>query len=318
MTFDKDYIAVITGACGGIGESVAHALAKEGVSLALLDNNASQLATLVATLQNNHPQPIAGFNVDVADDRSVAEAFTAIGRQLGPVGYLVNGAGVLCHASVAETQPQDWTKTFAVNATGVFNTSRHAANLMMAQRKGSIVTIASNAARVPRATMAAYCASKAAARHLPMLWGWRSLRTGSVVMLSLPAQPIRRCCAACGIAKVTGKTRLTVIHNNFASVSHSTKSPRRKKLLPRSAFTCAKNQGKPRFQRYWSTVAPHSAAAKRTRRITWKRYSPIRCRQNVNYPNQWQTGDPTVQERRYSYMICSVIFSIFTLLTPRR
>lgn len=107
MTFDKDYIAVITGACGGIGESVAHALAKEGVSLALLDNNASQLATLVATLQNNHPQPIAGFNVDVADDRSVAEAFTAIGRQLGPVGYLVNGAGVLCHASVAETQPQD-------------------------------------------------------------------------------------------------------------------------------------------------------------------------------------------------------------------
>ena len=136
MTFDKDYIAVITGACGGIGESVAHALAKEGVSLALLDNNASQLATLVATLQNNHPQPIAGFNVDVADDRSVAEAFTAIGRQLGPVGYLVNGAGVLCHASVAETQPQDWTKTFAVNATGVFNTSRHAANLTMAQRKG--------------------------------------------------------------------------------------------------------------------------------------------------------------------------------------
>lgn len=142
MTFDKDYIAVITGACGGIGESVAHALAKEGVSLALLDNNATRLATLVATLQNNHPQPITGFTVDVADDRCVAEAFTAIGRQLGPVGYLVNGAGVLCHASVAETQPQDWTKTFAVNATGVFNTSRHAANLMMAQRKGSIVTIA--------------------------------------------------------------------------------------------------------------------------------------------------------------------------------
>lgn len=91
MTFDKDYIAVITGACGGIGESVAHALAKEGLSLALLDNNATQLATLVATLQDNHPQPIAGFTVDVADDRCVAEAFTAVGHQLGPVGYLVNG-----------------------------------------------------------------------------------------------------------------------------------------------------------------------------------------------------------------------------------
>ena len=42
MTFDKNYIAVITGACGGIGESVAHALAKEGVSLALLDNRSEE------------------------------------------------------------------------------------------------------------------------------------------------------------------------------------------------------------------------------------------------------------------------------------
>ncbi|WNJ96987.1 2,3-dihydro-2,3-dihydroxybenzoate dehydrogenase [Vibrio ruber] len=164
MTFNKQYIAIITGACGGIGEAVAHSLAKEGVSLALMDNNTSQLTSLVDALQNKHSQPIAGFTVDVADDHEVEKTVTTINRQLGPVGYLVNAAGILCHAKVAETSPQDWANTFAVNATGVFNVSRQVTNLMITQRKGSIVTIASNAARVPRATMAAYCASKAAAQ----------------------------------------------------------------------------------------------------------------------------------------------------------
>ncbi|CDG21948.1 2,3-dihydro-2,3-dihydroxybenzoate dehydrogenase [Xenorhabdus poinarii G6] len=164
MTFNKCYIAVITGACGGIGEEVARLLAKEGISLALLDNKLQTLKSLVAELNNVHTQPIMGFTVDVTDDRCVAEVFAVLTRQLGPVGYLVNAAGVLCYSTVAETSSKDWEKTFAVNTTGVFNVSRHAANLMTKQRKGSIVTIASNAARVPRATMAAYCASKAAAQ----------------------------------------------------------------------------------------------------------------------------------------------------------
>lgn len=164
MTFNTHYIAVITGACGGIGEAIARSLAQQGVSLALLDNQPETLDTLLTGLKNDYSQPIMGFTVDVADDHSVTDVFARISRQLGPVGYLVNGAGVLCHASVTETRPEDWASTFAVNATGVFNVSRHAARLMMKQQKGSIVTIASNAARVPRATMAAYCASKAAAQ----------------------------------------------------------------------------------------------------------------------------------------------------------
>ncbi|MEQ1977449.1 2,3-dihydro-2,3-dihydroxybenzoate dehydrogenase [Xenorhabdus sp. SGI240] len=164
MTFDKHYIAVITGACGGIGEAIARSLAKEGISLALLDNKSQALESLVAKLKGEYTQPIMGFPVDVANDQCVEKVFATLSHQLGAVGYLVNGAGVLCHSFVTETSLQDWEKTFAVNTTGVFNVSRHAANMMMKQRKGSIVTIASNAARVPRTMMAAYCASKAAAQ----------------------------------------------------------------------------------------------------------------------------------------------------------
>ncbi|MDR0218141.1 MAG: 2,3-dihydro-2,3-dihydroxybenzoate dehydrogenase [Enterobacteriaceae bacterium] len=164
MIFDKKYVAVITGACGGIGEAIAKRLAKEGVILALIDKQANALQSLVNQLSHKYSQPIIGFSVDVADPEQVDRAFLAIKKQLGSIGYLVNGAGVLQHGSVENTNIDEWKHVFAVNATGVFNTSKAAASYMMEQRKGSIVTVASNAARVPRATMAAYCASKAAAQ----------------------------------------------------------------------------------------------------------------------------------------------------------
>ncbi|PHM73864.1 2,3-dihydro-2,3-dihydroxybenzoate dehydrogenase [Xenorhabdus kozodoii] len=164
MKFDKKYVAVVTGACGGIGEAIARRLAVEGITLALIDRQADALQSLVDKLSDEYSQPIIGFPVDVAEPQQVGSAFLAIKNQLGPVGYLVNGAGVLHHASVENTDIDAWRNIFAVNATGVFNVSKAAASDMREQKKGSIVTVASNAARVPRAMMAAYCASKAAAQ----------------------------------------------------------------------------------------------------------------------------------------------------------
>ncbi|MCA7014966.1 2,3-dihydro-2,3-dihydroxybenzoate dehydrogenase [Dickeya dadantii] len=164
MTFDRDGVAIITGACGGIGAEVAEMLAAQGLSLALLDKQSGEVEERVAALKQHHSQPIVGLAVDVADAAQVEDGVSSIIDQLGPVGYLVNGAGVLHHGTVADTNIQAWERTFAVNATGVFNVSRAVSNHMMQQGKGRIVTIASNAARVPRATMAAYCASKAAAQ----------------------------------------------------------------------------------------------------------------------------------------------------------
>ncbi|MBI6549065.1 SDR family NAD(P)-dependent oxidoreductase [Xenorhabdus lircayensis] len=164
MTFDKKYVAVITGACGGIGEAIARQLAMEGITLALIDKQADALQSLVTRLSHEYSQSITSFPVNVAEPQQVVSAFLAIRNQLGPIGYLVNGAGVLHHDSVENTDIDAWNRIFAVNATGVFNVSKAAASYMTEQKKGSIVTVASNAARVPRAMMAAYCASKAAAQ----------------------------------------------------------------------------------------------------------------------------------------------------------
>lgn len=76
---------------------------------------------------------------------------------------VVNVAGILRSSEVVELTDEDWAATFAVNTDGVFHVSRAAARRMTERGAGSIVTVASNAAGVPRAGMAAYAASKAAA-----------------------------------------------------------------------------------------------------------------------------------------------------------
>lgn len=108
------------------------------------------------------PQVVARV-LDVRDAAAVETAVAEAESTLGPLDVVVNVAGVLYTAPVADTTDDVWAKTFAVNATGVFHVSRAAARRMAARGGGSIVTVASNAAGIPRAGLSAYAASKAAA-----------------------------------------------------------------------------------------------------------------------------------------------------------
>ncbi|MEV0650151.1 2,3-dihydro-2,3-dihydroxybenzoate dehydrogenase [Phytomonospora sp. NPDC050363] len=149
---DTHGIAVVTGAAGGIGAAVAEALAGRG--------------QIVAGLDRSRPAAdIAWYDTDVTDSKAVDEAVDAVEEEIGPVSLLVNVAGILRTGPAAEMSDEDWAAIFAVNATGVMHLCRAVARHMLPRRAGSIVTVGSNAAGVPRAGMAAYAASKAAAAH---------------------------------------------------------------------------------------------------------------------------------------------------------
>ncbi|WP_437663839.1 2,3-dihydro-2,3-dihydroxybenzoate dehydrogenase [Sorangium sp. So ce1182] len=157
----KDRVALVTGAAQGIGEAVARALAARGAAVAALDANGERLGAVVADLRASGHRA-AAFPVDVADAGAVDRAVDWIERELGPLEFLVNVAGVLRVGPALSLSDEDWERTFAVNTRGVFNVSRSAARRMTARSSGAIVTVGSNAARTPRAHMAAYAASKAA------------------------------------------------------------------------------------------------------------------------------------------------------------
>lgn len=154
--------ALVTGAAGGIGEAVVGMLAAEGAAVAAADANAEALHLVVKKLADSGHR-VSGFVVDVSSGTEVDAMVDEVERDLGPVRYLVNAAGVLRPGPVAELSDHDWDTTFAVNTTGVFHVSKAVARRMVPREEGAIVTVTSNAANVPRRDMAAYAASKAAA-----------------------------------------------------------------------------------------------------------------------------------------------------------
>lgn len=158
----KDKVAVVTGAAGGIGQTIAEKLAENGVIVAAVDKDAVALARFVNTM-NEKGLRASAFPVDISDHVAVDEIIAAIERDIGPIEILINVAGVLHLDSVESLKKADWDATFAVNTTGVFHVSQSVSGRMIPRRKGTIVTVSSNAANIPRMSMAAYAASKAAA-----------------------------------------------------------------------------------------------------------------------------------------------------------
>ena len=158
----ENKIALVSGAAGGIGRAVARALGERGALVVAVDNRADELDTTVKELGNEDLR-VEAFPADVSSSAEVEDVVDRVERQLGPIDFLVNAAGVLRVGEVTSLTDQDWATTFAVNTTGVFVVSRAVVSRMVPRASGAVVTVASNAAGTARQEMAAYAASKAAA-----------------------------------------------------------------------------------------------------------------------------------------------------------
>lgn len=151
--------ALITGAGSGIGRATALQLAKNGYRVAALDLNAAD-AQKTASLAGTGA--VEAFEADVSDLRQVESAVNDIYRAFGSVDVLVNNAGIGFAATVADTSPEAWHQTFAVNVDGVFHFCRTIVPRMLENGGGVIVNVASVAGLVGLKNRVAYCASKAA------------------------------------------------------------------------------------------------------------------------------------------------------------
>lgn len=145
----------VTGAGAGIGLDTARAFVKAGAQVIGFDRHFG-----------DDDYPFRTELLDIADAAAVDRTCTRLLAEHDGLDVLVNGAGILRMGLTDETSSEDWLACLAVNAGGAFNLFRHTLPVFRRQRRGAIVSIASNAAHVPRVGMAAYCASKAALRSL--------------------------------------------------------------------------------------------------------------------------------------------------------
>jgi 2,3-dihydro-2,3-dihydroxybenzoate dehydrogenase len=158
-------VALVTGAAQGIGEGVARALATEGALLVLADRNADGLAKVAAGLVEGGTAALA-VPTDLTDEEQILALVERCVEAYGRIDMLVNVAGVFRGSPVLELSSADYDLVFAVNTRAVFLCTQAVARQMAQQRSGAVVTIASNAALLPRVQQSAYCASKAAVAHL--------------------------------------------------------------------------------------------------------------------------------------------------------
>jgi len=173
-------VAVVTGAAGGLGASVAEALGAAGASLVLLDRSVDMLEPLVSKLEAAYGRAPRAFACDVSDAARVEE----VAELAGPVGVLVNNAAVYQRAPLEEHSLDLWNLTLGVNLRGYFLCTRAFGRSMLACGAGSIVNVSSIAERGPTIGAVSYCVSKAAVgaltRQTALEWGPRGVRANAI------------------------------------------------------------------------------------------------------------------------------------------
>lgn len=158
-------VALVTGAGMGLGRATALLLASEGASIAVTDVNASAGGETVDLIREAGGSA-AFLAQDVVREDGWIETVKWVGDTFGCLHVLVNNAGIAIAKNVEETTLEEWRRTMAINADGVFLGCKHAIPLMARSGGGSIVNLSSIDGIIGEADLAAYCASKGAVRTL--------------------------------------------------------------------------------------------------------------------------------------------------------
>lgn len=156
-------VALVTGGRGGIGRAIVARFLKEGAQVyaADLSDNGS--------LSESGEQGVF-LRLDVSDEAEVQAAMAQVEADHGKLDILVNAAGIEIEKTIEETSLEEWNKSFAVNVTGTFLTSKYALPLMRIAAKGgpsaSLINFGSYDGFIADPGLAAYCATKGAVHAL--------------------------------------------------------------------------------------------------------------------------------------------------------
>jgi 2-dehydro-3-deoxy-D-gluconate 5-dehydrogenase len=132
-------VALVTGGNSGIGRAVALALRDAGARVAIGARRPERNQAVLTELGAQG----AAFELDVCDEQSVERTIAGIVERFGRLDILVNNAGGVNRKSVLELERSDWERVLAINLTGPFLCTKHAARQMKTQGRGKIINIAS-------------------------------------------------------------------------------------------------------------------------------------------------------------------------------
>jgi len=160
MTIETGKVAIVTGASGGIGAAIAERLGRDGFAVVVnYAGNAASAEAVAARIGAAGGRAVA-IQADIADAAAVRRLFDAAETAFGGVDVLVNNAGIMKLAAIAESDDALFDRQIATNLKGTFNTLREAARRL--REGGRIVNLSSSVVGLLQPTYGVYAATKAA------------------------------------------------------------------------------------------------------------------------------------------------------------
>jgi 3-oxoacyl-[acyl-carrier protein] reductase len=186
MSTQANKVAIVTGASRGIGAAIAQRLARDGFAVAV--NYAGDTASadaLVKQIETTGGKAIA-VKADVADAAAVRALFDATEKAFGGVDVLVNNAGIMQLAKIADADDAQFDRQIAINLKGTFNGLREAARRM--RNGGRIVNFSTSVVGTKLESYGIYTATKAAVESLTAILS-KEMRGRSITVNAVAPGP---------------------------------------------------------------------------------------------------------------------------------
>ncbi|MFF2097017.1 SDR family oxidoreductase [Streptomyces sp. NPDC058202] len=178
--------AIVTGGSGGIGSAVAQALAADGMSVVVHYSGRAERADEVVTSIRKAGGEAVAVSGDVADETAMAALYDTAEERFGGVDVVVNTAGIMVLAPLAEMDLDAFDRMHRVNVRGTFVVSQLAARRL--RPGGALVNFSTSVTRLQQPTYAAYAATKGAVEAMTLILA-RELRGRDVTVNAVAPGP---------------------------------------------------------------------------------------------------------------------------------
>jgi 3-oxoacyl-[acyl-carrier protein] reductase len=160
MTALAGRVAIVTGGSRGIGAAITALLAEEGAAVVVSGRDGDRLERAVKDLTAGGAS-VVGVVADAASREDAERLVDTAKQRFGRLDVLINNAGITRDTLLVRMKDEDWDRVMDVNLRGAFFMTRAATKVMMRQKSGRIVNIASTAGAMGNAGQANYSAAKA-------------------------------------------------------------------------------------------------------------------------------------------------------------
>ncbi len=180
-------VVLITGGGTGIGRASAERLAEEGAHVVVCGRRPEPLAETVAAIKAKGGSAET-VTLDVGDLDAYAQTIKDVAARHKKLDVVMNNAMSVTYKMVVDTTVDDWRNDFRINADAVFVGTREAMRIMIPQKKGSIINIASSNGIRAMPAMSSYSASKAALIQFSAVAAMEAAPSGVRVNVIAPGQ----------------------------------------------------------------------------------------------------------------------------------